>query len=79
MSINDQMDRYLKIDQLIRLKSTGSRRELSNKLGLSIRSTQEYINEMKLNGAPIKFCKISNSYIYTANGKFESKFGFTDV
>jgi AraC-like DNA-binding protein len=77
MNIFELKDFYLRIDQLIRLKATGSPKELSNKLGISESHLYRIIRKMKEDAhCPIVFSKIENSYIYTNNGRLVVEFNF---
>ena len=62
------------IDHLIRIKGTGTAEALGDRLGISRASVYEYLNLMKDNGAPIKFCKFRQSYYYNEDGSFAIRF-----
>jgi len=68
MSAIRYINKILRINTLVKLRATGSPRELANKLGISERSVYEYINNMKELGAPIAFSYSHNSYIYYHEG-----------
>ena len=70
------INKLLRINRLVKLKATGSPRELAWKLGISERSVYDYINDMKELGAPIAFSYSHNSYIYYEDG--ELLIGFSD-
>ncbi|WP_436515645.1 hypothetical protein [Ekhidna sp. To15] len=73
--IQSMVSRWSRIDQLIRLKSTGAPREFAKRLEISSSTLYEHLNTMKkVFGAPIKYCRNSRSYIYEYEGKME--FGF---
>jgi biotin operon repressor len=72
----ESFKRIERLDRLIRIKATGSPDQLANKLGMSRRSVFEYINLMKENGAPIKFCHSRQSYYYDEEGAFTILFSF---
>ncbi|MET3128351.1 hypothetical protein ABID42_003470 [Arcicella rosea] len=63
------------LDRLIKLKATGTPKELSQKLGITERAWYKYrdelINDLNL---PITYCPFSRSYIYTEEGSFEIGF-----
>ncbi|NBC07359.1 MAG: HTH domain-containing protein [Bacteroidetes bacterium] len=54
-----------RLDQLIRLKATGSPSELANRLGLSRRQTLRILRELREEGFPIEFDRGRQSYVYT--------------
>ncbi|BDX38719.1 hypothetical protein CYCD_20740 [Tenuifilaceae bacterium CYCD] len=59
-----------RIDQLIRLRTTGNPLNLANKLNISERHVYNIINKMKdVYKAPIEFDKDCNSYIYKETGR----------
>jgi biotin operon repressor len=68
MSAIKYINKILRINTLVKLRATGSPRELADKLGMSERSVYEYISNMKELGAPIAFSYSHNSYIYYKEG-----------
>jgi predicted DNA-binding transcriptional regulator YafY len=58
------------IDRLIRIKGTGTPSELAGKIGISERSTYEYIRLMKDFGAPVLYSRQRKSYYYKQDGRF---------
>lgn len=67
------------VDHLIRIRGTGSPKQLARRLGISERSLFEYLKFMKELGAPIKYSKNRQSYYYTEIGIFQIKFNKTDL
>ena len=53
------------LDYCIASKTTGSRDQLAKKMNISKSSLHNYISFMKKEGAPIVFCRSTNSYKYT--------------
>lgn len=74
MNFKERIKNIERIDQLIRLKATGTPMVLASKLKISEKSLYRLLNDMKKLDAPIVFCNHSQSYIYTVRVKF--KFGF---
>lgn len=66
-----------KLDHLICSKNTGSAQELARKLRLSTRCIYNYINIMKLYGAPIVYSRSRKSFVYLESGNFY--FGFSQL
>ena len=66
--INDK-NKLERLDQLIRLKATGSPEELAAKFNTTKRTIFRTINELKEIGVPIYFSQIDNSYCYAIKGK----------
>jgi hypothetical protein len=64
MKIFDHIQLLQRIDQLIRLKATGTPQTLGNKLELSERQARRVIDDMKDLGLPISYCKKRQSYYY---------------
>jgi predicted DNA-binding transcriptional regulator YafY len=62
--------RLTRIDHLIRIKGTGTPSELADKIGISERSTYEYIRLMKEFGAPVNYSRQRKSYYYREEGRF---------
>ena len=53
-----------RMDQLIRLKATGTPTQLGDKLGLSERQVRRIIEEFKGIGIPVEYCKKQQTYHY---------------
>ena len=67
-------EEYERLDQLIRLKATGSPQELADKFNRSKRTMQRIIEEMKKVGCPIYYNRYRRSYCYEYPGKLIIKF-----
>lgn len=74
MYYDETLRRIKFIDQLIRIKGTGTAERLAERLGVSRATVYVYLNLMKENGAPIKFCKFRQSYYYDQEGGFAIQF-----
>ncbi|HEX8515207.1 MAG TPA: hypothetical protein VF868_03335 [Bacteroidia bacterium] len=74
MPIDKHIERFEQINTLIRLKATGTPKQLANKLNLSQRHTFAYLKLMRSAGAPIAYCRRSGNYYYTEATRFV--FGF---
>jgi len=53
-----------RVDQLIRMKSTGTAQDLSDRIGISRSTVYELIECMKAMGAEIEYCRDKQSYYY---------------
>ena len=72
-------ERIDRVDQLIRLQSTGSSEELAYKLGISKRIVFDLFNMMRELGAEIYYSDTKRSYCYESRMKFERpSFKFID-
>jgi len=65
MTFLEKLNLIERIDQLIRLKATGSTSDLANRLGVARSTVYEIIETMKSMGAEIKYCRIRRSFYYT--------------
>jgi predicted DNA-binding transcriptional regulator YafY len=74
MPVMKYINKLLRINTLVKLRATGSPKELAGKLGISERRVYEYINNMKELGAPIAFSYYHNSYIYYTDGELVISF-----
>ncbi len=74
MKLFETLQMIERVDQLIRLKATGTPTQLAQRLQLSERSIYNVIEIMKEMGAPIYYNRSRRSYCYEENVKF--KFGF---
>jgi predicted DNA-binding transcriptional regulator YafY len=66
--------RLTRIDHLIRIKGTGTPAQLADKIGISERSTYEYLRLMKDFGAPVSYSRQRKSYYYKEEGRFTISF-----
>jgi predicted DNA-binding transcriptional regulator YafY len=65
------INRLKYLDYLVRTHATGSPEDLANKMGVSVRSIYDYLNDLKELGAPVKWSIQKESYIYSEEGKLE--------
>ena len=67
--------RLSRIDQLIRLKATGSPKEFAGKLEISERALYDHLSWLKSEGGcPIRYCRLRRSYYYARKGRFVFEF-----
>ena len=78
MTFIDNKEKLERLDQLIRLKATGSPDELASRFNSSKRTICRTIKELKEIGCPIYFSKELNSYCYEYPGKLLIKFETLD-
>lgn len=64
------LERIERVDQFIRLKATGSPKDLAARLGISESAWYELLSTMIALGAPIYYNKERNSYCYKEEVKF---------
>ena len=69
MSALKYTNRLKVIDQYIRLKMTGRPDEFAEKLGISVKTLQNCINDLKELGAEIKFNNQRKTYVYKKKGE----------
>jgi hypothetical protein len=77
MSILRRLNQIERLDSLIRRKSTGSVSDIAMKLEVSERNVYHLLDLMKDLGAPIYFCRSTNSYCYESEVRFS--FGFVSA
>ncbi len=65
MKFLEEIERLKRLDQLIRLKATGTPAQLASRLHISERTVYKEIDTLRLLGAPVEFCKVRNSYCYS--------------
>ncbi|MGE7777764.1 HTH domain-containing protein [Chitinophaga sp. NPDC101104] len=63
-----------KISQSIGRTSTGTPKELAQKLNICERQVHRYIQLLKRLGAPIDYCRKRKSYYYKVKGHFSAEF-----
>lgn len=74
MKLLESLERIERIDQLVRLKATGTPKCLARRLEISERSIHRLIEMMKSMGAPIYYSISRQSYCYEKEVEF--RFGF---
>jgi predicted DNA-binding transcriptional regulator YafY len=65
MSFIKKLERIERIDQLIKLRATGTPEELASKLAISESSLYDTLSTMKDLGAPIEYDKYLETYYYS--------------
>lgn len=65
-----------RIDQLVKMKATGSSQELADRLKISRSTVYELIECMKSMGAEVEYCRKRKSLIYLSDKVFS--IGFVD-
>lgn len=68
------IERFERIDSLIRIKATGKPKNFARKLNISERCLYNTIEIMKQLGAPINFSRTKESYFYEYDVDFKFKF-----
>jgi biotin operon repressor len=79
MAIIERLAKIEQLDQLIRLKSTGTPVELAEKMNLSERQVRRYIDEMRSLGAEIQYNDFLKSYEYVRPMKFQYGFSLENM
>ena len=64
MNFFEEADRREQIHQLIKLRATGTPKQLAKRLGMSKRSLFRIIEEMRGRGFPIAYDKLRECYYY---------------
>jgi predicted DNA-binding transcriptional regulator YafY len=64
MTLLNQINTLKRLDQLVRMKSTGTTEVLAKKISLSRASIYRYLDALKDLGAPIEYCKINRTFFY---------------
>ncbi|GBU08734.1 hypothetical protein AwDysgo_20650 [Bacteroidales bacterium] len=74
MNLGKQIERLNRINTLIKLEKTGTPKALSQILGLSLRQTQNIIEDLRLMGAPIAYDRVNKNYYYQEDFEFDVSF-----
>ena len=64
MKVFEQLDRWKKVNYLIKEEKTGNPEEFSKKIGISTSHLFRCIEELKELGAPICYCRNRKTYFY---------------
>jgi HTH domain len=78
MTLIDQIHRLERLDQLIRMKSTGPPKNLARRLEISERTLYNLLDILRSMGAEIYFNSEKQSYYYPSNIEVEIKFKVSD-
>jgi len=78
MKFIEKLNQLQRVDQLIRMKATGTPEQLASRLGISKRTVFEVITFMKSLDAPIYYCHHRQSYCYEYPVQFKCEIGFGD-
>ena len=79
MSLLKYIDRLKRMDDLIRRKATGTPEEFSQKLNVSRSQLLQDLKELKELGAPVDFCRITQSYYYTRKCSMSLNFESSNI
>jgi len=71
MNFIKQLERFQKLDKLIKMRCTGTPIELANKLGISRSHVYRLIDSLKDYGADICYCRKELSFYYKKPFKIE--------
>ncbi|MEM6394697.1 MAG: helix-turn-helix domain-containing protein [Bacteroidota bacterium] len=63
----DQIQRLLRLHDLIRRQATGNAISLANRLNISRPTVYRYLDDLKDFGADIYYCRDRQSYCYNGN------------
>jgi len=74
MNVIDIKDKLERINTLIRLRATGTPKDLAKKLNITERTVYRLIKQLKDMGCPIYYDKHRGSYCYKEEGKLIFKF-----
>lgn len=77
--LEEQINLIEQLDQLIRLKATGTPEQLANRLNISRAGLFRIMDIMKHLNAPIKFDIYLQSYVYEKNVCFRFGFYITEL
>ncbi len=64
MTFIEKLNTIERIDQLIRLKATGSPKDLASRLALSRSTLYTILESMRQMGAEIEYCRTDQSFYY---------------
>jgi len=70
---------YERLNYLISIRKTGTRKDLAKKFNVSERTVSRWIDFMKSHGAEISFCRIRKSFYYNTPGNFIIKLEFVNA
>ena len=74
MSALKYIERLQRMDQLIRMKATGTSDEFAEKMGISRSVLMDSIRDLRELGCEIVYCPVSQNYYYESEGRFHIGF-----
>ena len=74
MAISTYLRRVQRMNQLIRMKATGTPHEFAERMDLSVSMLYKYLDAMKEMGAHIDYCKTRQTFYYESQEKFSLEF-----
>ncbi len=77
MDLESTLERYRKMDSMIRLESTGPPCDFARKLGISRSQLYNCLKELRVRGACIRFNKWKRSYTYIKPVEVRAEFCLT--
>ena len=75
LSVVNYIERINRTYRFIRMESTGSLSELAAKVRVSERTISNYLEELRLMGAEIKFSRVRNTYYFDNRFVLYATFG----
>ncbi len=79
MNLLKQINRIERIDQLIRMKATGTPKELAKRLSISRSTLYNILDFIKNQGVQIRYCPEKQSFYYVQDVHFYFGFSFDKV
>ncbi|MEP7268531.1 MAG: helix-turn-helix domain-containing protein [Saprospiraceae bacterium] len=78
MNLIERISKLERLDQLIRMRATGSPKELADKFKISERQVYRLLDEIKNYGAEVHYCQRTQSYVYEVEFRFSILLGSTE-
>ena len=79
MTIYKYVNRFKRIDQLIRQQRTGTPKDLASKLQISESHVYNCIDELKDLGLPIVYCRTRQTYYYSDSVQLNINFSIVNL
>lgn len=77
MDLESTLERYRRMDRMIRRESTGPPCDFARRLGISRSQLYNCLDELRVRGACIQFNKCKRSYTYTKPVEVRAEFCLT--
>ena len=74
MSTRKIIEILRRMDQMIRMRSTGGPEDFASRLGVSERTMYNYLSLLKELGAPIRFSSWKDTYEYCEDGRINLEY-----
>ena len=75
----ENLESLILMEKLIRQRRTGTPNELARRLCISRSALYDIIDELKMRGVEIKYCRTCGSFCYNGDAFLDIRFAITEI